>query len=462
MSNKVKMDWGEPNPIQERALAAFRNGKRIVLLVSGRQAGKSHVGARWLISQTMRPDAKHKLAFAVAPTFRMARVIQRKIEEVLKSDPALWKRIKATKQPIPTYEFPNGWIIEVHSSDDPDSLRGPSVDAVWYDEAAKGTGESFDILMPTLLATKGNFLGTTTPRGKTNWTYNKIYRKACPPGHPDHDPDLYHKAYEIVSGSTWENVENLSEDAVQQLEDQYGKGTSFGKQEIAGEFVSYDGLVYNWNEINFVPHSSLPERHEYEMVVGGIDFGWTDPFAAVVLGYKDNTWYAIDGIYESHLETQERNIHVASLTEAYDVKQWFADSASPDSIADLRSAGIPVLPVIKPTIEESIMVMAQFADNHRFKVSFRLPDLRNELQMYQYPEEHKLLNDKRRNPVDRNNHFLDAVRYAIWMNRHLWISPHLLKKHKGEDGGKDPDGEERFMVKGPKTKSTGPAGIYGL
>src|SRR5690606_14171920 len=116
---------------------------------------------------------------------------QRKLEEVLKADHRLWSLIKHTKQPIPTYEFPNGWSIEVHSYDDPDALRGPTVEAVWYDEVAKGSEESFDIIMPTLLAANGAFLGTSTPRGMQNWIYRKLALKAYPPGHPKHDPDLY-------------------------------------------------------------------------------------------------------------------------------------------------------------------------------------------------------------------------------------------------------------------------------
>jgi hypothetical protein len=38
---KVALDFGTPNPIQQRALDLFRAGKRIVLIATGRQAGKA-------------------------------------------------------------------------------------------------------------------------------------------------------------------------------------------------------------------------------------------------------------------------------------------------------------------------------------------------------------------------------------------------------------------------------------
>ena len=463
--NRVPLSFGKPNDIQKRAIQAFRDGKRIVLLVSGRQGGKSHLGARWLIAQTMRPNSKYKLAAAVAPTYRMARVLQRKLEEVLKADPKLWARVVHRKQPIPTYEFPNGWIIEVHSSDDPDALRGPTFDAVWYDEVAKGQAESFDILMPTLLAANGNFLGTTTPRGKQNWVYHKLYVKSCPPGHPDYDPDSYNPAYATVTGSTWDNVDNLSEEAVKQLEDQYGKDSAFGRQEVSGEFVSYEGLVYAWAEANFIPYSLFPERDKYSLVIGGLDFGWTDPAAAIVLGYRDGMWWALDGFYESRVEPNDLAQEIAALSQTYGVTQWYADSSRPDAIADLKSRGLPVLPVIKPHIEDRIREMAMFADNNRFKVSYRVPFVRDELQAYQYPEEDRLLRDAKRNPIDKNNHAMDAIGYAIWSVRWLWRNDAAyLINHDDPDPAKDPDDESRVLHESRrrgKEGNYGPAGLSG-
>lgn len=463
---EVRLDLGKPNPLQRQVLQQFRDGKRIVLMAAGRQAGKSAAGARWTLGQIMRPDAKSKLGGVVAPTFRMARVVQRKLDEVLQSDVSLWKRIKVRKQPIPTYQFPNGWMLEVHSSDDPDSLRGPTFDFIWYDEVAKGSKESFDIIMPTLLASDGKFLGTTTARGKQNWIYKSLYLKSLPPGHPEYDADLYNPIYGSVVGSTWDNVENLSEDAVAALEDQYGKGSAYWRQEVAGEFVSFEGLVYEWDENNFVPVSACPERSEFSTVVGGLDFGWTDPAAAGVMGYKDGQWWVLDGFYESHMEPNDMASELAALTNQYKVERWFADSSRPDSIADLQARGIPVVPVVKPLIEDRIREMAMFTDNNRFKVSYRMPFLRDELQAYQYPEEDKLLRDRKRNPIDKNNHILDATGYALFSMRYLWRNdPSYRVEINRTTPEDDPDNEARTLRGRPisqgKEGHYGPAGLSG-
>ena len=409
------------DPIPMRCLAVSHPSHEFLVTRQYVPTHNSHVGARWLITQTMQ-ESKNKLAFAVSPTYRMSLVVQRKLEEVLKLDPRLWKRMKVVKSPVPRYTFPNGWVIEVHSSDDPDALRGPTVDAVWYDEIAKGAEESFDILMPTLLASGGKLLGTTTPRGKHNWIYPRIAKKAFPPGHPEHDPEAYNQDYGIAYGSTWDNVDNLSEEAIEALEEQYGKTTAFGKQEISGEFVSFDGLVFKWDEKSgYIPYAQLPPREEFSQVVGGIDFGWTDPTAVVVMGYKDGVWYALDGFSEQHLTTNEIASRVSGLGLVHKVTTWYADSAQPSSIADLQSRGIPVTGVKKPLIEERIREMAMFTDTDRFKISTKCDFLKDEMLSYSYPpNQNEMMGPRRVNPVDKNNHAIDSSGYALWSMRWLW------------------------------------------
>lgn len=458
MANEVFLDLGTPNPIQERANQLFREGKRIVLINTGRQGGKSHYGARWLLGR-IRKSGKVKLSLMVAPTFRQARVMQRKFEEVLQLDLRLWKMVKVRQQPIPTYTFPNGHVVEVHSSDDPDSLRGLTASDVWFDEIALAQQAAFDIIMPTLLATNGYLLGTTTPRGKQNWTYRHLYLRAVPPGHHDHSPELYDPSYGVVVGSTKENAANLSAAAIKLLETQYGVGSAFGRQEIDGEFVSFEGLVYEWNEErNYLAFDKLPPVDSCSLVIGGLDFGWfPDPTAAYVLGYKEGNWYVYDGLYENKLLTNDLATELSVLGERYKVLYWVADSSRPDEIEDLRTRGIPVIPVKKPEIAVRIKEMAMFADHNRLKVSWRVPDVRNELQTYEYPSAEKLARQSKPNPLDKANHAMDAIGYAIWSVRYLWANDASYSSEPDEK----PEIEDTFMKSAETTTGTGFAGLYG-
>lgn len=406
-------------------------------MIGGRQTGKSHMGSRWLLSQVAAGEGNGKLYLVLAPTYRMARVAERKLQEVLMADLRLWKTIKYLKQPIPTYTFPNGAIIEVHSTDDPNSVRGITAEAVWFDEAAIASEEAFDILVPVLLAVAGKLLITTTPRGKYSWIYRKIALKSFEPGHPEHDDNLYDPMYATVIGSTWDNVDNLSEAAVKALEEQYGAGSKYAQQEIEGQFVSFDGLVFEWDDINYVSTGELPDSKSFAYVVGGIDFGWTDPMVALVLGYREGVWYALDGVYETQMSLNELATHIEAMGARWGVETWFADSANPRDIDDLYKRGLPVVAVKKPPIESSVRALSMFTNRNRFKVSTNCHWLRDELQMYQYGEVGR---SGHRVPMDKNNHAIDATRYAL--SEYEWLWANVVDYSKEPDGYPDEEDYE--------------------
>src|SRR5439155_18983003 len=64
-------------------------------------------------------------------------------------------------------EWSNGAVAQVFSAEDPESLRGPQVDAAWFDELGKWrqAEAAFDMLQFALrLGARPRQLITTTPR----------------------------------------------------------------------------------------------------------------------------------------------------------------------------------------------------------------------------------------------------------------------------------------------------------
>lgn len=61
--------------------------------------------------------------------------------------------------------------ILFRSADDPERLRGGNISHVWLDEMALMHEQTWEIVLPTLREFPGTALGTTTPRGKSNWVY---------------------------------------------------------------------------------------------------------------------------------------------------------------------------------------------------------------------------------------------------------------------------------------------------
>ena len=140
----------------------------------------------------------------------------------------------------------------------------------------------------------------------------------------------------------------------------------------------------------------------------GLDFGFSSDPAAVVITHYDRmrkTIYVYDELYERGLTNDLLAAEVSERIAQDDIK---CDSAEPKSIAELRRYGINARPAVKG--KDSILHGIQWLQQQTIIIDSRCVNMRNELQQYKW-EEDKDGNAIRR-PVDRNNHLIDALRYA--------------------------------------------------
>jgi predicted phage terminase large subunit-like protein len=74
-------------------------------------------------------------------------------------------------RPVWRTTFPSGGTIQMRSADNPDSLRGATLDFVVFDEAATAKQEAWPTLRPTLSVREGGALFISTPKG-LNWFHD--------------------------------------------------------------------------------------------------------------------------------------------------------------------------------------------------------------------------------------------------------------------------------------------------
>lgn len=149
--------------------------------------------------------------------------------------------------------------------------------------------------------------------------------------------------------------------------------------------------------------------------VGGIDFGFSNPFAAVY-GHLDH-----DGVLWitgcRYVRQCTLPIHAEALPKG--VRYW-CDPAQPESRVELRNAGHDAIPCVhlrargstgemKKPILHGIDLVSERIRSNKLKVirSACLPLIR-EMSMYCYDPE-----KQSENPIDADNHACDALRYLI-------------------------------------------------
>lgn len=227
------------------------------LLVGGRGAGKTRVGAEWVNSlvrgyQTFSGGVRHGLIALVGETLGDVR-------EVMIDGPSGIATISRGDRP--RFEvgrrrlvWDNGAVAQIFSSEDPDSLRGPQFEAAWCDELAKWKHAEacFDMLQFGLrLGARPKQLITTTLRP------TPLVKRLLG------DPHVL-----IRRMRTSDNAENLAQGFLDAVERRYA-GTRLGRQELDGELIE-DREDALWGRA-VIEAATLSEPPELRRIVVAVD-----------------------------------------------------------------------------------------------------------------------------------------------------------------------------------------------
>lgn len=140
----------------------------------------------------------------------------------------------------------------------------------------------------------------------------------------------------------------------------------------------------------------------------GLDFGFSNDPAALICSHYDprtETIYVFNELYERGLTN---NMLYAECYPYVTNDTVTADSAEPKSIAELQAYGLRVVPAAKG--RDSVTFGIQWLQSKTIIIDRRCINAINEFGQYKWRE------DKDGNaiaqPVDKNNHAIDALRYA--------------------------------------------------
>lgn len=157
----------------EYQFAVHKDNHRFKTVVWHRQAGKTTLALNELIKRaTIKPGSY----FYIAPTYRQAKMIAwDKVKEFLPD-----KLITKKNESELMIELFNGSKIYLKGSDNPDSLRGVTLEGVVLDEYQSSDSKTwFEIIYPTLSRTNGWAIFIGTPRGKGH--FYELYRMGMRP-----------------------------------------------------------------------------------------------------------------------------------------------------------------------------------------------------------------------------------------------------------------------------------------
>src|SRR5579859_3610806 len=300
---------------------------RFSFYVGGVGAGKTTAGAIRAILRALKYPGS--LGLIGAPTYPMLHdATERTFFEIL--PPGL---IAAYHKSTGHLTLASGSEILFRSLDAPDSVRGLNLAWFWLDEAPLASYYAWQILKGRLRqrGVSTAAWATGTPRGRDGFWLD--FEERPRPSHA------------LFRAATHINARNLPPDYIAEL----GYSGAFALQEIEGLFVAFEGLVYSFDA---TPQGHLRDPRPdavWPEVIGGIDWGFANPTAALVFGLDgDGRAWQLDEFYQRRAGLEDVVLPaILELTRRYQVRRWYCGPDEPEHITALAAAlareGLPAL-----------------------------------------------------------------------------------------------------------------------
>ncbi len=262
---------------------------------------------------------------------------------------------------------------------------------------------------------------------QTSWIYQDYFAKVAWAD----DQTVYRGDDLLILKTTYKDNRFLTPDDIKDLENEtdpyYYNVYTLGNWGVLGNVIFKNYVFADLNDPECEYY--LPDTYRTNRKIG-LDFGFSiDPAASPFTHYdkKRKRIYIYDELYERGLtndllaEAMLAKIGYEQTVEDYDENglavirkvtntrdRITADSEEPKSIAELRKLGLNVVPSRKG--KDSVNHGIQWLQQQTLIIDIHCINMRNEIQSYKWKE------DKDGNampePVDKNNHLIDALRYA--------------------------------------------------
>lgn len=304
-----------------------------------------------------------------------------------------------------TWTFPNGAKLEFFSAENEQKILGAQRKRLFVNEANNIDYNTFR----QMAVRTGSIIFIDYNPSSVCWIQEKIeIQDDC-----------------VLIKSTYKDNPFLSAQQIREIESNKDDD-NWWKVYGLGEEGTLEGLIYKFELIDRMPPRNLnkPQSQKTEeelyadslIEIQGLDFGFTNDPTARVQIYADSKRKHLY-IRERCYSTGMQNKHIINdlvLDEVDKRTPIYADCAEPKSIADIKDGGFNVIAADKdaPAKSDKLNFQILWMQGWKLFVTKDSINLIAELRNYVWAKDRdgKLLNQ----PIDRFNHLLDALRYAVW------------------------------------------------
>lgn len=406
-------------PHSEKQEQALFSKKDITLITTGIQWGKSETGClrlKMLMHEHTKPTDNFLL---LAPNYKIMQQSSLPIFLRLMEGYGEYKKADAN------FPMNGGGTCWMRTGTDPDSIVGiQNVRGIWADECGLMSKYFWENIQGRSAFLDAPITLTTSPYS-LNWVFKELIKpalagkreddlcwvKARSDENPYFPKSVYEKRKKTMDPRRFRMI--------------------FG-----GEFERMEGLVYDVFD-DHLNRCQWPEAKDGDYYAG-IDWGWTDPFALIVVGVHGEHRIVYSEVKKARKSIGEIIDICKQKQQIFGVKHFYCDPSRPDYIDELNRNRIPASAANNSIKFGIAKVYEAMKSRHLRFVVGQTPQLDDEIEAYHYPSEKDLKPDEDggdEKPVGQDDHALDALRYVIVsiVDKHLARTPHTPEERRPQN-----------------------------
>ena len=385
-------------------LPHLSNYARTQIFYGGSSSGKSVFLAQRCVYDILQGGRNYLICRAVARTIR--RSVFNEIRKVI-TDWGISHLFNVNRSDGIITCIENEHQILFSGLDDTEKVKSITpkkgvITDIWIEEATETDKDSVKQLYKRqrggAASTPKRLTLSFNPILQSHWIYDEHFKAVAWA-----DDQTDYSGEDLTILKTW-YIHNkfLTADDIHDLENEqdeyYREVYTFGNWGILGNVI-----FKNWSVADLSGMHNQFTNHRY-----GLDFGFSsDPAALVVSHYdkKHSTIYIYDELYELGLTNDVLANDVKGIIEQGHV---VCDSAEPKSIAELQRYNVNAAGAEKG--KDSVLHGIQWLQQQKIVIDKSCINTKNEFMQYQWKEDKD--GNAIRQPIDKHNHIIDALRYA--------------------------------------------------
>jgi len=355
-----------------------KSKSKITCLQGGSRSGKTYNTLLWIIFSYCHKNTGKVISICRKTLPSLKASVLRDFLEILRNND-LYSEIYHNK--TSNEYWLNGNLIEFFSLDMGSRVRGRKRDLLFINEANEIDYEAWNQL---LFRTDGNIIIDYNPHDQFHWIYDKVLERD--------DATLHISTFmdnPFLSNTLQTEIKRLKD-----TDPDYWRVYGLG---LRGQSRS---LVFKFHVCDSIPATA-------KLISRGLDFGFASDPSALCATYIDgDNMYTQELLYEKGLTNQDLAKEFVRLgLDRRD--ELFADSSEPKSIEEIHRMGWNIKGKKKYEINYGIDLIRRY----KLHVTKDSTNALKELENYKYIEDRN--GNPTNKPVDKFNHFCDALRYSV-------------------------------------------------